>query len=204
MSVNTQVRSAALPDLNSGYVTYRKYILSALASSNYDLATGYLYDLNAILPDDYKVEISTIKYNKKRKDEVTQAFCKHCKEPCLHKDIKIRNILLSSFGSLVSKRKYEDVWECPKCHKDNLVIETDFEQLTLPKPHYLQVVPNPPEKKNGLVEALEYEKKMKVWIQMFQIELEHSMSKYRLEYVPKDQREAEELENSEFTLEDYE
>ena len=69
------MRSAALPDLNSGYVTYRKYILTALQSQNYDLATGYLYDLNAILPDDYKVEISTIKFNEKKKEETVEATC---------------------------------------------------------------------------------------------------------------------------------
>lgn len=197
------MKSAALPDLNSGYITYRKYILTALSSKNYDLAIGYLYDLNAILPDEYKIEISTIKFSEKKKEETVQANCKFCKEPCLYKDLKVRNVLLSSFGEIVKGTKYEDIWNCPKCKKDNPLITTDFDQLTLPKPHYFQVVPNPPEKKTGLVDSLEYEKRMKVWIQMFTIELEHAMSKYRLEYVPKDQRELEELEQHEISLEDY-
>lgn len=197
------MRSAALPDLNTGYNTYRKQILMSLSSGNYDLALGYLYSLNAILPDDYKIEISSIKYNELKNKETIVANCKFCKNPCEHKDMKVNEVLLSSSASMLTGLKFEKMWSCPKCHKDNRLSTTDFEHQILPKPHYLKVLPNPPEKKNGLVESLEYNKIMKSWIQTFAIELEHAMSKYRLEYVPKGEREEyEEVED--MRLEDYE
>lgn len=182
---------AALPDLNTGYITYRREIISGIRSRNYSVCFGSLYALNALLPVDYQVKISTATYELMTKTE-TLINCISCKEDSNIKTIKRFKLLQSRTTFLLSRKQYEEVWICPKCKKTNIFLENDVMKQVISTPTFFGVVPRPPSPKSGIADRGIYEKNVTRWIYLFLDELEHKMSKYRLEYVPKSEEEKEE------------
>jgi len=183
----------ALPDLNTGYITYRREILTNLKSENYRYCIGALYTLNGMLPETYQIEISTIRYN-----EITQqkllATCKHCEIVSDYTNLKIVNTLLPLVEGMIIGKDHEKMWYCNNCHKYNKLSQTDLGKNVPIEPYFLKVVPKPPERRDGIVDRLHYKKNIENWVITFLIEVEHQMGKYRREYVPKGDRDEENME----------
>ena len=196
---------AALPDLNTAWIKYRTEVLAAIKSKNYNSMFGSLFAINAMLPKDYQVEISDRKYYDKIKQDVI-VICNHCSKVCEHcidgkgeciaetkrDDIKIKNVIGTILTSILINNKTEKLWQCPKCNKNNILSRTRIIQNVLKEPFFIKIVPSPPSRKDGIIHRREYPKKVEKWAYQFLDELEHQMSKFRLEYVPKDTEFGEE------------
>lgn len=91
----------------------------------------------------------------------------------------MRNILVPDLINFISGNEYEKAWKCDKCNKENKLFETEFEQEVLAEPCYLQVIPNPPVQRDGLMDRNQFNKKFSVWFWTFLNELEAQAAKYR-------------------------
>lgn len=190
---------AALPDLNTGYIKYRNEVIASLRAKNYSSCHGSLNSLNALLPEEYRIVIDTIKYNEATKSDITYA-CNFCtetiKEETYPSEIKKENIeisvlLTSDIEKLVFGNESNNVWICPKCNETNKLSETVISESKLEEPTYLGIVPKPPSRQDGLQGRTKFHTKITQWIWLCLNELEQKMGRYRLEYVGKDDHEGE-------------
>jgi len=196
---------AALPDLNTAYIIYRREVLNTIKSRNYTAMFGSLFAINALLPENYQVEISDKKYY----DMIAQkvfVVCKHCNEETRRDTIKVHDIMTNLIVSTITGNISEKLWDCPKCHKPNNLSKSKMIQEIPKEPTFTKVVPNPPNRTNALNDRNELHKKLEKWAYRLLDELEHQMSLFRLEYKPKDEdmtdnefmNDPEEGENIEF------
>ena len=175
-----------LPDINTEFITYRNKAIASHSSKQYDTMFGSAYALNACLPKDYRVRISNTEYNDLIKQDIL-AVCGHCNTEFKYKDIHISNILVSSLLLLLTDKEYQKRWTCSSCKGINILSKTKLIQNIRKKPYFLQVVPEPPERKDGLLDRWSYHKEVSQWFWQFMDEIAFQESKFREEYVPKDQ-----------------
>jgi len=180
-----------LIDINTAAITHRNGVLSGITDRNYAKTIRHLRCYNAALPKEYQIIIDTELYNEKVKEN-TVAVCCHCSEHTDQKDIEIISILLDSVERLLQGRKYENVWICPKCKKDNRQAETAFIRSVRQQPYYLRVVPESPTKNIGIAARITFDPEFEAWASNFLEELEQAAAKFRQEYRPKDHSEIDE------------
>jgi hypothetical protein len=183
---------AALPDVNTILITYRRERIVDLKSKRFTGALGSLLSMNAALPKKYQVEISTKKYNLALNKNIL-AVCSKCKDEPEYHSLIVDDYLLSSFGSLVSGTKYEKRWKCSKCNYVNILSKTELIKPEPKKPFFLGVVPDPPILTKGLMSEIDYPSLFEAWAWNFSVELEYQMGKYRVEYKPQEGEEPEEI-----------
>lgn len=147
--------------------------------------------MNALLPDEYRIDIDTRKYLNLISEQ-RSLVCNKCKEEFNYKDVKQIKRLLPSFESSIKDKDYEIIWKCKQCKEDNVVSKTKIIKSTLNKPYYLKVVEEPAEKRDGVEHMMNYKKKMKKWFYTFLGELEYQIGLYRKEYTS----QTEESENN--------
>lgn len=126
---------------------YTKYLLTALSSSkrDWDVISVHINSLNTLLTSKYTIPISTELYNERTKIGQTRT-CQHCimKESKIVIDvegneskeyyetqsnipqieIKIFKVRTTLMEEIISKRKFNLYWMCPKCKKQNSVEDT--------------------------------------------------------------------------------
>lgn len=191
-----------LIDVNTGFIKHRLVVLSSLLSENYAAVIGSLDAMNALLPDKYRVVVDTEGYLSRIRGNMV-ALCSYCtieKEvddgegktkiiktptPTDYDTIKVMHILLSSRDAWLYGSKYKDVWECPKCKKDNDIKYTEFEKTILKEPHYLGIIEAAPIKTIGILDRSTYPIKFERWARKFLAELEAAAGRFRAEYKPK-------------------
>ena len=201
---------ARLPDINTEFITYRREALSCISGKNYSGLFTALYAYNALLPEKYQIKISTKDYNKITKEDI-YVECENCTEidpedesdepkerqkRILYKDLIIKERLLPSFEASIKGKDSYKFWKCPKCKKETILEKTNFKQKVRKKPYYLRVMPEPPARKDGIMDKKSYHRKIAQWAGNFLAELAHQESKFREDYVPKDN----ELETEEIQL----
>lgn len=172
---------AKLPDINAAFVKYRSYALQCIEIGNFSGAIGGLYNMNALLPDEYRIDIDTNKYLNLISEQ-RMLVCNECKNEFNFKDIKEKTRLLDSFESALKGQDYEITWKCKKCNNENVKSKTKVIKSSLNKPYYLKVVEEPPEKLDGVEHMMNYKKKIKKWFYNFLGELEYQIGLYRKEY----------------------
>lgn len=208
---------AILPDLNTGYIKYRNKIIDSIDSGKILNAIGSLYATNGMLPKEHQIIIDDDLYNEKIK-QTTIAKCNHCKSeyprlddktkteerPTEHNfhDVRVYTIMIPLLASYVSGNEYDKVWKCSKCNKVNRLTRTKFIKTALQKPYFLQVMPNPPSRKDGLIDRQTYFKKIRKWAWSFLDELEYQMGEYRRNYVPKNSEFVDHDANSQMKLDE--
>lgn len=190
---------AALPDLNTKWIMDTVEFNKALAHRKYTETIGYLHSINAMLPKQYRVTISTDKYRELTYHAII-AVCPSCSQEIPRTLIQVHSRASKGMVLILTGLKNEDVWGCPFCKSENLLSRTKVIKPVLEEPHYFQVVPNPPRHTNSLTDISEYHKKIVTWAILYHTELEHQMSLYRIEYKPKD----EEVEDNTTGLTDQE
>lgn len=174
---------AALPDLNTAFIVYRREAITSLKSKRYDACFGALYAINGLLPKEYRVKISTKLYDEKTNLD-TIAVCQHCKEQTNYNEINIHDVLLPVAVGIITGLEYEKVWTCTKCNQVNKLYKTDILEPTIEEPYFVKIVPKPPMRRTGLLDRLSYHKQISRWVWTFLDELEAQMSNYRREYRP--------------------
>ena len=171
----------------------------SLSSQKYNDCYYSLFSINGMLPERYRVIISNKLYEEKSKHSIF-AKCNTCLKETEKSKLRVFDLTNDALEAFVSGNESKRVWRCPECNKINKISETRYIQETLQMPYFHQCVPEPPKRKEGLLDRSSYHRKMKVWIGTFLAELEFQMGKYRAEYIPK----SEEMEDQNIDTSDEE
>lgn len=198
-----------LIDMNSGWYKHKTEFNEGLRTRNYPQCLGALDALNALLPDEYRVIIDNEEYNEKIKGNLV-VLCNYCKSDYpdpngKDKTIKAptrtevskmqkQDLLLSAMDQLISGKRYDTFWQCPKCEKDNKLSQSTFKQSVLRKPFYLQVVPESPLPKPGLEGRTTFHMKFEKWARGFLVELNAQARQFRNDY--KGKNDIDEMDGS--------
>lgn len=167
-----------LPDVNTAIIVYRREAITDLKGQRYDGCLGALHALNGMLPDVYRVKISTTDYNKMMKEGLF-ATCNFCTEESNFQVVKTTDVFLPFDQSIVSENIKEKIWICSHCHKENKRSLTKFTHKTFEKPYYLRVVPDPPTRKDGVMARNEFHRKFSSWFWTMLGEIEAQLAQFR-------------------------
>ena len=118
-------------------------------------------------------------YAQKLAAEKLLVHCSNCNEDVDYRFVKKLKVLCDSLEQTIIRSKYKNVWICSACQKDNNTNTTEFTKAFLPNPYYLGVVPDPPERKDGILDRHTYHKKIEKWCWTMIGELEFKAAKYR-------------------------
>ena len=179
---------AKLPDINNAWVRYRNYGLESIDSQNYSGAVAAIFEIISLFPEKYRVEINTAKYEELERDKITY-ICSECKDESNLVNINIYNLTLGLTLSFISGVNSTKVWDCVKCGSRNMLQNTQIIRSQEKKPHYHKVIPEPPNRKQGIMDRNTYDNKMRVWFFKSLEETDHQLGLYRDEYKPIDEDE---------------
>jgi len=169
-----------LIDVNTAFITYRREVINNLKSKNYPLVFGSLFAMNALLPSKYRVHITTVDYEKELKDkEKLMAICKYCDALTEEHELKPVQILLAFSVSYIRGEQTRKVWDCVKCHGKNELAETHFIQNKLESPSFMKVVPNAPQRHEGLMARNTWHMQIEAWSLQFLAEVEEQVAEFR-------------------------
>ena len=176
-----------LPDINTAFVKYRNIVTTHLEMQDYTACFGALYALNGLLPDEYRVKISTTEYNKLTRHDIF-VKCNSCQVETDYSKIKVFDLIIPLIETVISGNQHEKVWLCSSCKHKNKLLKTEMRQTVLQEPYYLHVVPSPGKRRDGLNDRSSYHRKIAVWVWTMIDELEERMSMYREDNWQKDER----------------
>jgi len=171
---------AKLPDINNIWIRWRNYGLQCIDQRNYKGAAGSVMEMNALFTDDYRIEISTAKYERLREKSI-KIECPRCQEQFSNSETRKYDLLLSSIEWLITKQKTRKAWYCTKCKKSNYLSESKIITTEHQNPFYLKVIADPPVR-HGLIDRMGWHEKWQVWFFNAMEELEHQLGRYRAEY----------------------
>ena len=191
---------AKLPDVNAAIVRYRSESLQAIKQPDYDLAVISIAGINADLPEDYKVRVSTSRYNEMMKDRKSIA-CNFCVSPevimedgkpvitgndisteCILSDVKQFDRELGWQEQILIDRKTERVWICTKCGNSNIMDAGKIKIRRYEEPYYFGVMPSPPVQQRGVRGRNTFDAEFKKWFAIAVSEIESKIGLYRAEY----------------------
>ena len=190
-----------LTDVNTAAITYRRECLQAMEKKRFATCLGCIKAMNGLLPADqegksYRLRINTDQYNEKIKGSI-MAKCKHCKEDTERKTLNLIEINLPKAASVTVGHKTETIWICKFCKKENVLKDTLVIKNVIPQPFYCQIVPEPPKRKLGLLDQIDYERRVIEWIWLCLDNLEESFTRYRKDYKPQSwETQFQEVDNS--------
>ena len=184
-----------LPDINSAFIRYRSEAIHALQTKNWSAMHGALNGINSLLPVDYQVVISTQDHEQLAKTEITYA-CGSCSESIDKSNVQVFELMPDSMQSLLHGRTFNKVWNCIKCHSTNMLNTTAISQTMLQNPTYLGIVPDPPERKNGLMDRMKFNIEIERWGWLLLNEEEFKMAKFRDDNWNKGDEEMGDIDNS--------
>lgn len=177
---------AKLPDVNAILVTFRNAYLYNLRMRDWNRAVAMLYEMNATLPEDYRVEINTEKYREMASSKKF-AECLHCKTEHPASTIKPHDVMNDFIVRSLTGVDFKRIWNCPSCNKENLLRSTEFIIDEKKKPTYFRVIESPPVK-NGWSDMDTFPNKISEWLSRFSQELSNQCSKYRSDYVRQEEQ----------------
>ena len=170
-----------LPDINSAIVTHRNAMLRAYDKKDFEKIVISYRAINGLLPEDYKLEISTEKYRKEIKIQ-TLIECPKCNESSNLNDVKFLEFDLPENEQILQGKKSNEVWFCPLCKTRNLKRDTHTEELDVKDPTYYKIIPNPPIRKS-ILDRPYFDLACSNWLFIAIPELENQIQLYRAEYI---------------------
>ncbi len=184
-----------LPDINTAFIRYRGEAIHALQTKNWSAMHGALNGINSLLPVEYQVVISTQDHEQLAKTEITYA-CGSCSEAIDKSNVQVFELMPDSMQSLLHGRMFNKVWNCIKCNSTNMLNTTAISQTMLQNPTYLGIVPDPPERKNGLMDRMKFNIEIERWGWLLLNEEEFKMAKFRDDNWNKGDEEMGDIDNS--------
>lgn len=150
-----------------------------MEADKYTAAIGSLNNFNACLPKEYQVKVSDELYSQKLEAEKLMVHCKHCNEDIDYRTIKKMKVLCNSSEQLLTGLVEKNVWICSLCNGENLTQGSELKQAKLPNPYYFGVVPDPPKRKDGILDRVMFKKRIEHWCWNMLGELEFAAAKFR-------------------------
>lgn len=169
---------ARLPDINTAFIVYRREAISSWKSRTYDSCFGSLNTLNGLLPKKYRVVISTKEYDNKTKQDLI-ACCTKCDAEIDFRSVQVFELIAPFTQSVINGNVKEKVWNCTECKKINHLDDTKIIQKVLQEPYFLQVVPKPPIRREGMMDRTRYHIKFSIWFWTVLGEIEQQMAQFR-------------------------
>jgi len=167
-----------LPDINTAFNTHRRKVIVSMDQEKFLDALGALYAINALLPIDYRVIISSKKYEELTKQDLS-ALCPNCQSVYDYSAVVSKRVITTPIMELIVGSKSMIMWECKRCKRQTSIDKTTFTQTILDKPYYLGVVPDPPKRNDGLADRFANTSRSKKWCWQMLYELEEKMAQYR-------------------------
>lgn len=170
-------------DINTAAITYRTKCLTALDKNQYRNCIGAIISLNSLLPEDsdtnkYRIIFDSDIYYQKIKDAYT-IVCNFCTKETPHIETQIYDVNLSQQDQIILGYPTKKIWICKSCKKENNLSDSKIIRDTLQKPYYHRIVPEPPERKTGLLSQLHFHKHMVDWVWLCLNSLEDGFTKFR-------------------------
>lgn len=136
----------------------------------------------ALLPEDYKIKISTEEY-KKAIQEQSFIVCGKCNHKNQSNQIEYYDVKLYGLDKLAAGKPSVRVWNCLKCkhenRKDNSKIIISEPEL----PFYTGWIPHAPAKRVGIIDRMSYPKEFMDWFEIAIHEIESKIGIYRADYL---------------------
>lgn len=172
--------ASKLPDINTALIKHRNDSINGFVQKNYALVKVSLASMNALLPDPYKIEVNTEKYNDliESKDFI---FCDFCKEDFVRKTIEVWEMDYTDIEQALLQERSRKVWMCPKCHKLENLIGSKFTTEKLQAPYFLKIIPSPPIRL-GLRNRYTFDHEFGAWFEIAMSEIESQIGIYRGDY----------------------
>lgn len=166
--------------MNAAIVRHRSNALQALDQNEFNKAAISLGAINALLPEEYQVEVNTVKYYAliEAKHTIT---CLQCNEVMPIIEARVYELLLSSIDRLIVGTKTRKVWDCPKCKEVNDFYSSPKNTIEFQKPFFTKVIPELPARQ-GFRDRVGFNQKFVIWFDIVIAELEHQIGLYRADY----------------------
>jgi len=171
---------AKLPDINHIWIRWRNYGIQCIDQKNYKGSAGAVMEMNALFTDDYRIEISTKKYEQLRANSI-MIVCPKCSEQYINHETRKFDLLLPHIDSVLANQKTKVSWQCSKCKNINFLSDSKIIATELQNPFYFKVIRDPPER-HGTIDRMGWHEKWQVWFFNAMEELEHQLGRYRAEY----------------------
>jgi len=181
------VPQAKLPDLNNYWIKYHDSGMFNLMHGNYRAAVSAIYNMNALLPKEYRLGIDTARHYELTRINLL-VVCGWCNTEIPRNEIRVFNWLLPFIESVARGTKSVRVWICSKCERENELESTKFLKKEHEQPQYFDVIPEPPNIGDGLIKR-ELERKTETWFYNSLEQLDHKLGLYRTEYEPEGERD---------------
>ena len=136
--------------------------------------------MNALLPDEYRLEINTEKYNALTHNTKT-IICQECGIEFDFIDVEVVQALNSFMDFTISGRRYDKVWYCPTCSYKNKISSSQMIVTERENPFFYKVIPNPPKIRQHIVQ-IDLHEAMTEWWFNAKSEIDHQLAKLRTEY----------------------
>tara|TARA_Y100001936_G_scaffold191447_1_gene190536 strand:+ start:437 stop:1003 length:567 start_codon:yes stop_codon:yes gene_type:complete len=171
-----------LPDINSAIVRHRNAALLAFEKGLFEVAAISLNSINALLPEDFRVEINTKKYEQ-LKQEKKIITCMFCKEEYSRDTIEVFELIHNAMELMIYAQKSKMVWHCSKCNAIQNLSNSSLKVQKYQNPTFFKVVPEMPRRTDGISDRLGHQNKLKQWYSTYLEELECQIGIYRAEYM---------------------
>ncbi len=170
-----------LPNIAIKFDIWEREAIKSLGSKNYEQAAACLYNLNALLTEDYLISIDTEHYTKQMEELVVWS-CRHCDQEIKRNDIMIFDLYLRDDIALVVGYRTEKSWRCPDCLKSQPVKGVNVVLTRISNPYYPKFMYEEPKRGFGLELRFEYPPSFRKWFYRFLELLQHQLALYRIEY----------------------
>jgi hypothetical protein len=171
---------AKLPDINNRLISYMSAAERAYNSGDFEKAAICFRATIALLPEEYKLEINTQKYNELVQNKHL-IICTACKVESIREKIIPYQVLLTSLDRLVTRQQTIVVWGCPACEHVEPLNTSQLKTIKYQNPSYFGVVPEPP-MREGFHDRIGFSHKSKIWYGIVCPEIENKVMLYRTEY----------------------
>lgn len=177
-----------LPDLNHYWFKYHDYGIQCINTRNYSGIVASIYNINALLPDEYRVEIDTEKYTELMRTKVS-VVCEKCKTETNRYEVRFIEDLLPFLEQIIVGSKTIKVWICPNCNNKTNLNDTKMIEELHKSPFYHKIIPEAPPRGVGLLARTDFHNKVVKWFFNSLEELDHQLGLYRKEYEPEGERD---------------
>ncbi len=147
--------------------------------------------MNACLPHEYQVDVSSTRYREATKTNLI-VLCKHCLKEFKRTDLKILNVATNFLESIFTSSSRIKRWVCTGCHKENRLSKSKMVQEKSQNPQFFRVVPDPPQRQNGLSDRNSYHGETENWIWKTLAEIDYQAAKYRTDNWNKEETDPDE------------
>jgi hypothetical protein len=166
--------------LNGYWKQYHIEGRAALNNQEYYDCISAVHCMNALLPDEYRLEINSEKHKELTHNAKT-IICQECGIEFDFTDIESIETLNSFIDYTISGNRHTKAWYCPTCNYKNKISSSQMVVTEKENPFFYKVIPEPPKIKPHIVQIALHEKMVEWWFNA-KAEIDHQLAKLRTEY----------------------